>query len=60
MMPTPGATGGAEASFYMIYYYLLPHKSIGLIIAGWRFLTFYFLLGLGTILFIRLYPEFNN
>jgi uncharacterized protein (TIRG00374 family) len=55
LIPTPGATGGAEASFYLIYHTLLPYEFIGLIMAGWRFLTFYFLLGFGALLFSVLY-----
>ena len=43
LIPTPGATGGAETSFLIIYSGIIPHKIIGLIMIGWRFLTFYFL-----------------
>lgn len=50
-IPTPGATGGAEASFYFIFYSFLPGKAIGLITAGWRFLSFYSFLGVGLILY---------
>jgi glycosyltransferase 2 family protein len=51
MVPTPGAVGGAEAAFYLIYGAFLPHHVIGLATAGWRFLTFYFQIGLAAILF---------
>lgn len=54
MIPTPGAAGGAEAAFYLIYGALLPEQVIGLATAGWRFLTFYLLLGLASILFFLL------
>lgn len=53
-IPTPGATGGAEAAFFLIYKALLPAEIIGLATAGWRFLTFYLLLGLGALLFALL------
>lgn len=54
MIPTPGATGGAEAAFFLLYSPFLPSRVIGLATAGWRFLTFYFQLGLAAILFFFL------
>src|SRR5690606_28502095 len=54
MIPTPGAAGGAEAAFYLIYSALLPEQVIGLATAGWRFLTFYLQLGLASVLFFLL------
>jgi uncharacterized protein (TIRG00374 family) len=53
-VPTPGATGGAEAAFYFIYSALLPERIIGLATAGWRFLTFYFVLGAAAVVFFAL------
>lgn len=53
-IPTPGAAGGAEAAFYLIYSALLPEQVIGIATAGWRFLTFYFQLGLASVLFFLL------
>jgi glycosyltransferase 2 family protein len=53
-VPTPGAAGGAEALFFFIYSAFLPERVIGLATAGWRFLTFYLLLGLAAILFFLL------
>lgn len=50
-VPTPGASGGAEAAFLLIYSALLPARIIGIATAGWRFLTFYLQLSLGAILF---------
>jgi glycosyltransferase 2 family protein len=52
--PTPGASGGAEAAFYFIFKSFFNDKTIGLVTLGWRFLTFYFLLLLGTVIFILL------
>lgn len=51
LIPTPGAVGGAEASFYLIYSALLPERTLGIATAGWRFLTFYLQLGLAAVLF---------
>ena len=51
-IPTPGASGGAEAAFYVVYQALLPAGVIGIATAGWRMLTFYFQLALGSIIFM--------
>ena len=48
-IPTPGATAGAEASFYFVYMHFIPKDVIGLMTAGWRFLTFYFHTSLGIL-----------
>lgn len=53
-IPTPGAAGGAEAAFFLIYSALLPERVIGLATAGWRFLTFYLQLGLAALVFVAL------
>ncbi len=55
-IPTPGGAGGAEALFYAIYRSFLPTDMIGVVTAGWRFITFYFLLFMasGIVLFSRL------
>lgn len=54
MVPTPGAAGGAEAIFFLIYSAFVPAGIIGVATAGWRFLTFYLQLGLAAILFALL------
>ncbi|MBW3573139.1 MAG: flippase-like domain-containing protein [Gemmatimonadetes bacterium] len=51
-IPTPGASGGAEAAFYLVYQALLPAGVIGIATAGWRLLTFYFQLALGSVIFL--------
>lgn len=51
LTPTPGGTIGAEAAFLIIYRTYVPAEMIGLVTAAWRFLTFYFLFGLGAVLF---------
>lgn len=53
-IPTPGAAGGAEAAFYLIYSPFLPEQVIGLATAGWRFFTFYLPLGVASVLFFLL------
>lgn len=42
-VPTPGATGGAEGLFLLIFGGILPSQAIGTLLIGWRFLDFYFL-----------------
>lgn len=41
LVPTPGATGGAEGVFLIIFGPLLPDSAIGIILIGWRFIDFY-------------------
>lgn len=53
-IPTPGASGGAEAGFYLIFAPFLPHSSLGLLTAGWRFLAFYSYLGIGVMVYFLL------
>jgi uncharacterized protein (TIRG00374 family) len=50
MFPTPGAVGGAELSFALIYRGVLPAESIPILMGGWRFLTFYLLMIVGAII----------
>lgn len=51
LMPTPGAAGGAEVTFALVYGSLLPLGILGVATAGWRFLTFYLQVGLAAVLF---------
>jgi uncharacterized membrane protein YbhN (UPF0104 family) len=53
-IPTPGAAGGAEAAFFVIYSPFLPAGVLGLATAGWRFFTFYLLLGVAAVLYFAL------
>lgn len=50
-VPTPGAVGGAEALFYALYRPFVQDEVLGLVTVGWRFLTFYFLLLVGIVVF---------
>ncbi len=49
-IPTPGATGGSEALFYLIFKPLLPNEILAITVGGWRFLTFYWVLIIDAIL----------
>ncbi len=49
-IPTPGATGGSEALFYLIFKPLLPNEILAVTIGGWRFLTFYWVMIISAIL----------
>jgi glycosyltransferase 2 family protein len=53
-IPTPGAAGGAEAAFFVIYSPFVPASIIALATAGWRFFTFYLNLALAAMLYIAL------
>lgn len=53
-VPTPGAAGGAEGAFLLVFGGVLPAEIIGIATAGWRFLTFYLQLALGALLFAGL------
>ncbi len=44
VIPTPGATGGAEATFYFLFIPFIPESLIGILITGWRFLSYYFVM----------------
>lgn len=50
LVPTPGATGGAEAAFLLVFGKIIPKGSAGTVLAGWRFLTYYFMLLVGVAL----------
>ena len=49
-VPTTGAAGSSETLFYLLFQSVLPTEVLGIVIAGWRFLTFYFVLILDGIL----------
>lgn len=50
VVPTPGASGGAEGMFLLLFGTLLPHRIIGTVLIGWRFIDYYFLSILALIL----------
>jgi len=49
-VPTPGATGGAEASFYFIFNGEISDEYLPLIVSVWRFFTYYMVLFLAIAL----------
>lgn len=48
-IPTPGATGGAEGIFLILFSSILSRETIGTILIGWRFLDYYFMVILALI-----------
>lgn len=48
--PTPGAIGGAEGLFYFIFKDTIPKEFITIIIAAWRFFTYYYMLILAALM----------
>lgn len=49
-IPLPGASGGAEGSFYLFFgYFFLKTGNIGIAILIWRIFTFYITILVGTI-----------
>lgn len=45
LVPTPGATGGAEAVFVVLYRDLVPADVLPAVLSAWRLLTFYWVVG---------------
>lgn len=50
MFPTPGATGGAETIFYYVFEDYIPASILPVIIALWRFGTYYMFLFLSIMI----------
>jgi hypothetical protein len=50
-IPSPGGAGGAETAFFYIFSGIIPRELLALTTTAWRFLTFYFQLSLGSIVF---------
>ena len=49
-IPTPGASGGAEATFYLIFEKQLPKHLLPLITSTWRFFMYYLMLFIAVFL----------
>ena len=49
-IPTPGASGGAEATFYLIFEKQIPKDLLPLIMTTWRFFMYYLMLFLAVFL----------
>jgi uncharacterized protein (TIRG00374 family) len=58
-IPTPGAIGGAEATFYGLFGSILPGDVIAIVTAAWRFLTYYIIM-LAAVVFIVILSKFNR
>lgn len=57
-VPTPGATGGAEASFYLIFNGEIEDKLLPLIISVWRFFTYYCIMFF-SIVFVQIFSVWD-
>ncbi|MEO1261030.1 MAG: lysylphosphatidylglycerol synthase transmembrane domain-containing protein [Bacteroidota bacterium] len=54
LVPTPGATGGAEAAFLFVYNGMIPAGKGSVAMATWRLVTYYFMLVVAVVLFVLL------
>lgn len=50
-IPTPGASGGAEASFLLIFGKSIPHRISFLVVSLWRLFTYYFILITAVVMY---------
>jgi glycosyltransferase 2 family protein len=50
-IPTPGASGGAEAGFLLLFGQSLPGDLANLMVSTWRFFTYYYILMLSALIF---------
>jgi uncharacterized protein (TIRG00374 family) len=53
IVPTPGATGGAEGAFLIFYKNIISAESVGIALIGWRFIDYY-LLGIISIIILSI------
>jgi uncharacterized protein (TIRG00374 family) len=58
-IPLPGATGGAEGSFLLLHRGLIPASSAGLLVTGWRFLTFHLPVAVAGIILLILGKRYD-
>ncbi|MCF7805319.1 MAG: flippase-like domain-containing protein [Candidatus Marinimicrobia bacterium] len=59
LVPTPGASGGAEGLFLLFFSSILPASAIGTMLIGWRILDFYFL-GILSLIYIGFESIFHR
>ena len=57
-IPTPGASGGAEASFFLLFGANIPTRMLTLVVSVWRFFTYYFIM-LSAILVYQLVTYYS-
>jgi uncharacterized membrane protein YbhN (UPF0104 family) len=61
IIPLPGAEGGAEGGFYLIYSLFFQSGTIITAIFIWRILTYYSVIALGSIFtFVRPHGSLNK
>ncbi len=58
-IPTPGASGGAEAGFLLLFGQSLSGDLANLMVSTWRFFTYYYILMMSALLF-NLMLRFNK
>jgi glycosyltransferase 2 family protein len=58
-IPTPGASGGAEAGFLLLFGQSLPGDLANLMVSTWRFFTYYYILMMSALIF-NLMLRFNK
>lgn len=58
LIPTPGAVGGAEISFALVFSGLLPASIIPVMTGVWRFVTYYMVIAAGAIYMAIVGPKF--
>ena len=51
LVPTPGASGGAEAAFMVVFGGLISGDTMKVIMSIWRFFTYFFLMFISVIIF---------
>ncbi|MBE6114231.1 MAG: flippase-like domain-containing protein [Erysipelotrichaceae bacterium] len=56
-VPLPGASGGAEVSFTLMFADMMVHQDVIASMLLWRFLTYYFVLFIGGVVFARFVKE---
>ncbi|HBC46440.1 MAG TPA: hypothetical protein DEO84_05400 [candidate division Zixibacteria bacterium] len=49
LIPTPGAVGGAEVTFALVFTNIVPSAVLPILVGAWRFVTFYMLIAIGAI-----------
>jgi len=54
LVPSPGATGGAEVTFALMYQSLIPQNLLGVMGAAWRVFTFTLPVALATVVLLLL------
>jgi uncharacterized membrane protein YbhN (UPF0104 family) len=60
MIPTPGAIGGAELSFGLVYSGIVPAGVVPLLTGVWRFITFYLIIAVAAIILAITGVDFSD